>query len=59
LVQTPDHAKAPVFLESETDFFLTMAEERIGFLVDGQGGVTGLVLRHGGAETRAIKKRSS
>jgi CubicO group peptidase (beta-lactamase class C family) len=57
-IQTPDHAKAPVFLESETDFFLTMADERIGFLVDGQGGVTGLVLRHGGAETRAIKRRS-
>jgi CubicO group peptidase (beta-lactamase class C family) len=58
-IQTPDHSKAPVFLESETDFFLTMADERIGFLVDGQGGVTGLVLRHGGAETRAIKKRGS
>jgi CubicO group peptidase (beta-lactamase class C family) len=58
-IQTPDHAKAPVFLESETDFFLTMADERIGFLVDGQGGVTGLVLRRGGAELRAVKKRSS
>lgn len=57
-IQTPDHDKAPVFLESTTDFFLTMADERIGFLVDGAGGVTGLVLRHGGAETRAVKKRS-
>lgn len=58
-IQTPDHAKAPVFLESETDFFLTMADERIGFLVDGVGGVTGLVLRRGGAEMRAVKKRTS
>ena len=58
-IQTPNHGKAPVFLESETDFFLTMAEERIGFLVDGQGSVTGLVLRHGGAELRAVKKKSS
>ncbi len=58
-IQTPDHSKAPVFLESTTDFFLTMADERIGFLVDGQGIVSGLVLRHGGAETRAVKKRSS
>ena len=58
-IRTPNHDKAPVFLESETDFFLTMAEERIGFVVDGQGGVTGLVLRHGGAETRAVKKRGS
>jgi len=57
-IRTPDHDKAPVFLESETDFFLTMADERIGFVVDGQGGVTGLVLRHGGAELRAVKKRS-
>ncbi|MBI4420130.1 MAG: serine hydrolase [Gemmatimonadetes bacterium] len=56
-LRTPDHEKAPVFLESETDFFLTMADERIGFLVDGHGSVTGLVLRHGGAETRAVKKK--
>jgi CubicO group peptidase (beta-lactamase class C family) len=55
-IRTPDHEKAPVFLESETDFFLTMADERIGFLVDGAGGVNGLVLRRGGAETRAVKK---
>lgn len=55
-IQTPDHEKAPVYLESQTDFFLTMADERIGFLVDGQGGVTGLVLRRGGAEMRAVKK---
>ena len=58
-IKTPDHEKAPVFLESETDFFLTMADERIGFMVDGVGGVTGLVLRRGGAELRAVKKRSS
>ncbi len=57
-IRTPDHDAAPVFLESQTDFFLTMAEERIGFLMDGEGGVTGLVLRRGGEETRAVKRRS-
>lgn len=57
-IQTPDHEKAPVFLESTTDFFLTMADERIGFMVDGEGSVMGLVLRRGGAETRAVKKRT-
>lgn len=57
-IQTPDHDRAPVFLESETDFFLTMADERIGFLMDGEGGVSGLVLRRGGAEQRAVKRKT-
>jgi len=57
-IQTPDHDRAPVYLESQTDFFLTMADERIGFLMDGEGGVTGLVLRRGGAEVRAVKRKS-
>jgi len=57
-IQTPDHDRAPVFFESQTDFFLTMAAERIGFLMDGEGGVSGLVLRRGGEEMRAVKRRS-
>lgn len=57
-IETPDHDRAPVFLESQTDFFLTMASERIGFLMDGEGGVSGLVLRRGGEETRAVKQKS-
>ena len=57
-IETPDHDRAPVFLESETDFFLTMADERIGFLMDGEGSVSGLILRRGGAEQRATKRRT-
>jgi CubicO group peptidase (beta-lactamase class C family) len=57
-IRTPDHERAPVFLESESDFFLTMAEERIGFLLDGSGAVSGMVLRRGGSETRAVKKKT-
>jgi CubicO group peptidase (beta-lactamase class C family) len=56
-INSPGIDRAPLFLESETDFFLTMAEQRIGFVVDGQGGVTGLILREGGHETRAVKRR--
>src|SRR6185503_20821714 len=56
-IRTPDHDLAPVYLESQTDFFLTMADERIGFLMDGEGGVSGLVLRRGGEEMRAVKRK--
>jgi hypothetical protein len=55
-INSPGIDRAPLFLESETDFFLTMAEQRIGFVVDGQGGVTGLILREGGHETRAVRR---
>ena len=47
--------KAELFLESVTDFFLTVADPRIGFLVDGNGSVNGLILRDGPVETRAVK----
>jgi len=57
-IRTPDHDLAPVYLESQTDFFLTMADERIGFLMDGEGGVSGLVLRRGGEEMRAVKRKT-
>ncbi len=56
-INSPDFDKAPLFLESETDFFLTMAEQRIGFVMDGRGSVTGLILREGGAETHAVKRQ--
>lgn len=48
-------AKAELFAESETDFFLKLAAVQIKFVKDSQGKVTGLVLRQGGREILAQK----
>ncbi len=42
--------KVPVFAESETKFFLRVAEAQISFTKDDSGAVTGLVLHQGGRE---------
>jgi CubicO group peptidase (beta-lactamase class C family) len=48
-------AKAELFAESETDFFLKQAAVQIKFVKDTRGKVTGLVLRQGEREIRARK----
>lgn len=49
--------KTPVFAESETRFFLKMADVQIDFVKDGKGQVTGLVVHQNGEDQSGVKRR--
>jgi hypothetical protein len=53
--QATGQAKAPLFAEAENKFFLKVADAQIEFVSEG-GGVTALVLKQGGTETRAARQ---
>lgn len=49
--------KTPVFPESETRFFLKMADVEIDFVKDGQGQVTGIVVHQNGEDQKGIRRK--
>ena len=49
--------KTPVFAESETHFFLKMADVQIDFVKDGQGQVTGLVVHQNGEDQKGLRRK--
>lgn len=54
--QMNDQGKTPVFPESETRFFLRMADVEIDFVKDGHGQVTGLVVHQNGQDQSGVRK---
>ncbi len=57
-LQATGQGKAPVFAESETKFFLRVADAQVSFTKDDSNRVTGLVLHQGGANQPATKVAS-
>jgi hypothetical protein len=53
MVQPKGKRKVEVFPESETEFFLKVADVQLTFIKDDKGKVTHLVLHQGGRETKA------
>ncbi len=51
--QATGQARVPIFPESDTKFFLKVADAQLTFEVDGDGNVTGLILHQGGADQHA------
>ncbi|HKF46879.1 MAG TPA: serine hydrolase [Terracidiphilus sp.] len=49
--------KTPIFAESETRFFLKMADVQIDFVKDGQGQVTGLVVHQNGEDQKGVRRK--
>ncbi|MBN1995961.1 DUF3471 domain-containing protein, partial [candidate division KSB1 bacterium] len=45
--------KVELFPESETEFFLKVANAQVTFELDEKGAVTGLILHQGGQDIRA------
>jgi CubicO group peptidase (beta-lactamase class C family) len=56
ITQATGQGPVPILAESETKFFPTQFDAEIEFVKDDQGKVTGIVLRQGGQETKALKK---
>lgn len=52
-----NQGKTPVFPESETRFFLKMADVEIDFVKDGQGQVTGLVVHQNGQDQTGVRRK--
>ena len=57
MVEATGQGTVPVFAESETDFFLKVAEVTISFTRDSDGIVDGLVFRQGGQTITSKKVR--
>ncbi len=55
--QMNSQGKAPVFPESETRFFLKVADVEIDFVKDEKGEITGLVLHHNGNDQKGVKRK--
>jgi Domain of unknown function (DUF3471) len=53
MAQPKGKRKVEVFPESETEFFLKVADVQLTFLKDDEGKVTHVVLHQGGRETKA------
>lgn len=51
--QATGQARVPIFPESETKFFLKVADAQLTFEVDDEGEVTGIILHQGGANQHA------
>ncbi len=51
--------KHEIFPESETEFFLKVADVRLTFVKDSAGKVTHLMVRHGGVEEKAMRLESA
>jgi CubicO group peptidase (beta-lactamase class C family) len=56
ITQATGQGAVPLMAESETKFFPTMFDAEIEFVKDDQGKVTGIVLHHGGQETKGTRK---
>ena len=54
-IQATNQAKAPMFAESETKFFLKVVDAQISFQRDESGAVTGLILHQNGLNQRGKK----
>ena len=54
--QATDEPKSPVFPESETKFFLKVADAELEFVSDDKGAVGYLVLHQNGNDSKGIRK---
>jgi len=54
-VQATGQSKVPVYAESDTEFFLKIADAQISFVKDASGVVTGMVLHQNGQDQPAKK----
>ena len=57
MVEATGQGTVPVFAESETDFFLKVAEVTFSFTRDADGVVDGLIFRQGGQTITSKKVR--
>jgi len=52
-MQPTGQSKVEIFPESETDFFLTVADVQVTFVKDDKGGVNAAILRQSGRNVTA------